>query len=197
MAETDEITEFQSFAERTLKFGRNLMVAAVTIVVFAFVPVVDLAKSRPFNFEIGEGGEIWIWILLAVLLVYYGARFFALAVLDFRQWKAQYGMQRPRIEIQLADNSQALRFAETDLTEALEEFDLKETRIPRRKALGKQISEMEKSLSEMAFSIAAQRRDLSIFKWQRRVWWIADAGLPSVLFIVALGASLVKIRCLL
>ena len=44
MADTDGITEFQSFTERTLKYGRNLMAIAVPIVVFYFVPLVDLAK---------------------------------------------------------------------------------------------------------------------------------------------------------
>lgn len=64
MANNDEITSVQSFTERTLKYGRNLMAVTVPIFVFALVPVVDLANSRPLNFAIHEGGEIWIWRIL-------------------------------------------------------------------------------------------------------------------------------------
>lgn len=86
MAIDDEITIFQSFSERTLKYGRNLMVAAAPITVFYF-EIVDLAGSRPLNFTIEDGGEIWIWVILLGLLVYYGFRFFGLAIPDFLHWK--------------------------------------------------------------------------------------------------------------
>ena len=87
MADNGEIIRVQSFTERTLKYGRNMMAAAVPIIVFALVPVVDLAKSRPFNFEIQKGGEIWIWAILLALLVYYGFRYFGLAIPDFLKWR--------------------------------------------------------------------------------------------------------------
>ena len=98
MANNDEITSVQSFTERTLKYGRNMMAAAVPIIVFYFVPLVDLARSRPFNFEIQEGGEIWIWQILLALLVYYGFRFIGLAIPDFREWRNSYGLEKAKLK---------------------------------------------------------------------------------------------------
>ena len=51
MAYHDDISEFQSFSERTLKYGRNLMVASNPLNVFAWSGAVDLANCKPFSFQ--------------------------------------------------------------------------------------------------------------------------------------------------
>ena len=46
MANNDEITSVQSFTERTLKYGRNLMAVTVPIFVFALVPVPQVGRRH-------------------------------------------------------------------------------------------------------------------------------------------------------
>ena len=101
MAADDGLSQFQSFSERTLKYGRNVMAASLPIIVFAWADVVDLAKSRPFNFEIKEGGEIWMWWGFLALLIYYGFRFFGLAFPNFLQWRSNFGSTRNGIKFNL------------------------------------------------------------------------------------------------
>ncbi len=181
MADTDGITEFQSFTERTLKYGRNLMAIAVPIVVFYFVPLVDLAKSRPFNFEIKQGGEIYIWGLFLVLLVYYGARFSGLAIPDFLQWQEMYGHRRAAKKNSL---DQEIRENKTKII-ALAHARLASDEVA--------IPALEANVKGTQINVKKARSTYIDYNWRRTYFWIADAGLPTGLFGLALWASIVKI----
>ncbi|MBT7509622.1 MAG: hypothetical protein HN650_04310 [Rhodospirillaceae bacterium] len=87
MTDTDGISEFQSFSERTQKYGRNAMVSAAPILVFGYVPV-NLEEFRLFFVPFNEGVSPtpWIWGGLLALLVYYRVRFFGLAIPDLIEW---------------------------------------------------------------------------------------------------------------
>ena len=169
MAKNDEITLDQSFTERTLKYGRNLMVVAVPIFVFAWVPLVDLATSRPLNFAIQEGGEIWIWRILLALLVYYGFRFFGLAIPDFLKWRTLHGVVR-------ADIKSRLKAYGHNLAAARQTHD-----------------EGSDHLRSAQKDVRQTRSELRHYNWRRTYFWFADAGLPTVLFGLALWASLDQI----
>lgn len=91
MPKSEEITEFQSFTERTLKFGRNLMAATVPIILFAWVDALDIKKFKPFDYEIQKGEEIFIWGMLLGVLLYYGVRFVGLAIPDILEWLRIHG----------------------------------------------------------------------------------------------------------
>ena len=198
MANNDEITSVQSFTERTLKYGRNMMAAAVPIIVFYFVPLVDLARSRPFNFEIQEGGEIWIWVILLVFLAYYGFKFIGLAILDYREWWNQYGLENARIKGNLNRQINEEKSHITDKEKYRRDLDNATTQ-REQEVLRTRISTLENKLKEYQNGIRSTRSEISIYKWRRTYFWFADAGLPTVLFGLALWASLDQIfmlRCL-
>ena len=61
------------------------------------------------------------------------------------------------------------------------------------------IRTVENKLKDCQNCIRSTRSEISIYKWRRTYFWIADAGLPTVLFGLALWASLYQIfmlRCL-
>ncbi len=198
MANNDEITSVQSFTERTLKYGRNMMAAAVPIIVFYFVPLVDLARSRPFNFEIQEGGEIWIWQILLALLVYYGFRFIGLAIPDFREWRNSYGLEKAKLKGNLNRLIDEEKSHITDIEKYRGTLD-KATIQHEQERIRTRIRTVENKLKDCQNGIRSTRSEISIYKWRRTNFWIADAGLPTVLFGLALWASLDQIfmlRCL-
>ena len=63
--------------DQTRKYGRNLTAAAVVILVFYWVPGIEISEFELFGFVIGEaaGSELSIWYLLTGILVYYFVRF--------------------------------------------------------------------------------------------------------------------------
>ncbi len=196
MANNDEITSVQSFTERTLKYGRNMMAAAVPIIVFYFVPLVDLARSRPFNFEIKEGGELWIWVILLALLVYYGFRFIGLAIPDFSEWRNSYGLEKAKMKGNLNRLINEENSHITDIEKYRGAFD-NETTQSEQETLQTRIGTVENNLKECQNGIRSTRSEISIYKWRRANFWLADAGFPTVLFGLALWASLDKVYALL
>lgn len=180
----DEITEFQSFTDRTLKYGRNLMAAAVPIIVFSFVPLVNLAKSRPFNFKIEAGGEIWLWWILLALLVYYGIRFFGLAIPDFLQWKIAHGEKRAALKNNLNARIKANQTQIVALDRASQVGDEEAVVAHKMNIEGTQNK------------FRSARSLLNAYNWRRTYFWITDLGLPTVLFGLALWASIDKILML-
>lgn len=188
MAEYEGIDRFQSFTERTLKYGRNLMVSAVPPIVFHNVPAIDLAKSRPFNFEIAAGGEAWVWYLLTAVLVYYAIRFFGLALPDYRHWKDQFDVKRNYHNKVVANERNKLR-AETE-------------------SLQRQISRQpdpplpERTPPETNVVAQKDRYDQALrsrreYRWQRNYFWLTDFTMPTALFLWALYCCVVQIYGLL
>lgn len=194
MADKDGITTTQSFTERTLKYGRNMMAAAVPIIVFALVPVVDLAKSRPLNFEITAGGEIWIWVILLALLAYYGFRIFGLAIPDIFTWRREHGSyilkQSAGLKTQIEDEK-----AQRD-TVAKERWDYRNSANPDEKWRDR-IASMERNADTTQIAIELTRSKVSDYYWRRTYFWLADAGLPVALFAVAAIAATREIIALL
>lgn len=196
MADNDGITRSKSFTERTLKYGRNMMAAAVPIIVFALVPLVDLAESRPFNFEIKEGGEIWIWLILSAFLMYYGFRFFGLAIPDFHEWRKQHGESRASLKSALENNINDENVRRGDLASNRDKYDQtpnpdERERLQTRKAI------LESQIQTAQDRTRATRSELSDYNWRRTYFWLADAGLPVALFAAAVIAASIEISTLL
>lgn len=189
MADTDGITQYQSFSERTLKYGRNLMLAATGTIVFTSIPAVDLANSRPFNFKIQPGGEIWLWYMLLAVLLYYAIRFFGLAVPDYDRWHAEYIPQRFRLKNTIAIKARRVRDLVkriVNLTGAIGQNQKHTDKTDRtREEIGQTREELE-----------VERREYGEYLWRRSYFWLIDALLPTVLFFCALWFGTVKIAWL-
>ncbi len=175
MTENDEITKFQSFSERTLKYGRNLMAAAVPIIVFDFVPMIKLEGPRPLNFKIEAGGEIWIWRILLVLLVYYGIRFFGLAIPDFDAWRRSFGGYWPEMQNNLDRN--------------IKEEERKKTAAACRNIEKRYLDRYEKEYKQAMSIRRSTHSQLTEYIWRRAYFWLVDAGLPTFLFGLALWSA--------
>ena len=196
MADNDGITQFQSFTVRTLKFGRNLMAAALPIIVFALVPVVDLAKSRPLNFEITEGGEIWIWLILLALLMYYGFRFFGLAIPDFLAWREAHRSDKVNLKGQLKGRIDNEKNQSARLYEHHHNFD-DATNPDHHREWRKVDAKLEGSVQRAQNEVRAARFEFRDYYWRRIYFWLVDAGLPVALFAVAAIAASIEINALL
>ena len=80
-------------SDRSLAHGRNTMAAAAVILVLAWVPDINIKKFSPLGFDFEEGGELSVWGILAIVLVYYAVRFFVDCCVDYRGWADTYGKQ--------------------------------------------------------------------------------------------------------
>jgi len=181
MTNKEELSAGQSFGERTLKYGRNLMAVAVPILVFAWVPVVDIAKSRPFNFAIEKDGEFYIWVILLAVLIYYGFRFFGLAIPDFRLWKQLHGNPAPIHQKNLVDQHKHIQAHEAALHHE------------RQNKNQPMIKQIKQAIKEVEITIERIQSNINHYRWERLSFWIFDAGLPTVFFLIALWASVEKI----
>jgi hypothetical protein len=65
----------ESLSDRTLKYGRNVMVTAGTMIVLAWVPEINIEKFEPFGLIISPGSAFSIWGVLSAVLIYYFANF--------------------------------------------------------------------------------------------------------------------------
>ena len=66
------------------------MATAGVIVVLAYVPDIEIKSFSPLGFDFNEGGELSVWGILAVVLVYYALRSCYEYWLDYTAWKAEY-----------------------------------------------------------------------------------------------------------
>jgi hypothetical protein len=174
MAEEKDISEVQSFSERTLKYGRNLMIAAVPMIVFAWAPGVKLAGSKPFGFNIDEGNEISIWSMMMIVLIYYGARFLFLAVIDWSEWKGRFGERR----MVLGEEVSASREILSEAQQRLGEFQSRGKRDAEAKA-----RKTHATQSSVLSAGLTMQRD---YRNRRIYFWCLDAIPPFVLFVLAL-----------
>ena len=62
------------------------MAAAGVILVLAYVPYIEIKSFSPLGFDFREGGELSVWGILAVLLVYYAFRFSCDCWVDYTGW---------------------------------------------------------------------------------------------------------------
>ena len=67
------------------------MAVAGVIVVLAWVPYIELTSFKPLGFDIKKGGELSVWGILAVVLVYYAFRSAWEYYVDYRSWIDTYG----------------------------------------------------------------------------------------------------------
>ncbi len=195
MAEYEDITEFQSFSERTLKYGRNLIVASVPMIIFGWTDVVDLKKSRPFNFEIKPGEEIWIWYFLISIVLYYGLRFFWLAILDYLSWRQSHsqkfssyaGTIRGRLN-ECFDHQKVANDIQRDIDRATKKNDA-QSLARANKLLSERIGPLNKSRRQLNSDYIT----LNSFILRRYYFWIFDALLPGAFFAAATIAALRQI----
>jgi len=73
-------------SDRPLKYGRNVMALSSVILVLAYVPYIEVSKFKPLGFDLSVGGEISIWGILGIILLYYAFQFGVAAWLDYRVW---------------------------------------------------------------------------------------------------------------
>ncbi len=77
-------------SDRSLVHGRNVMAVAGVIVVLAWVPYIEIKSFSPLGFDFSEGGELSVWGILAVVLVYYAIRFGYECWADYTGWRDSY-----------------------------------------------------------------------------------------------------------
>ena len=73
-------------SDRTLAHGRNVMAAASVILILAWVPHIEIKSFKPLGFDFREGGELSVWGILAVVLVYYAIRSIYEYSADYSGW---------------------------------------------------------------------------------------------------------------
>ena len=146
---------------------------------FANIPSIDLGNSRPLNFVILDGGEMWIWRLLFVILLYYSFRFYGLAIPDLVFWRrnlpdkwkglwmGQYKnfINHRSLETLLAENRESPNAHKSDIKQAIE-AGVNDTRNARKK-------------------IRSGWENLFDYIWRRAYFWLSDAGVPVGLSIWA------------
>ena len=66
------------------------MAAAGVILVLAYVPDIEIKSFSPLGFDFSEGGELSVWGILAVVLVYYAIRFSADCWTDYNGWRDEH-----------------------------------------------------------------------------------------------------------
>ena len=193
MATDDEITTVQSFTARTLKYGRNMTAVAVPIIVFAFLPVVNLAKSRPLNLYIEPGGEFWIWVIFLTLLGYYGFRFIGLAIPDFLVWRRLHGNKWGKLKAEVKSENSKLE-ADQKLVDKAHKNHRNNTN-PNRVSTLREIQNSESAYDGRLDLVSKTQFNLKDYIWRRIYFWMVDAGLPSILFGAAIFAVIIKIYC--
>ena len=75
--------------ERAQKYGRNVTIAAGTILVLAWVPGIDIDKFKPLGFDISESpsAELSFWCILFGVLAFYFVRFSISLRIDYLDHK--------------------------------------------------------------------------------------------------------------
>ncbi len=66
------------------------MAAASVILVLAWVPYIEIKSFKPLGFDFNEGGELSVWGILAVVLVYYAVRSCYEYWMDYNGWMDTY-----------------------------------------------------------------------------------------------------------
>ena len=66
------------------------MAVAGVIMVLAWVPYIEITSFKPLGFDIKQGGELSVWGILAVVLVYYACRFGVDCWTDYSGWIDEY-----------------------------------------------------------------------------------------------------------
>ena len=85
----------ESFSDRTLKYGRNVMATAGAMIVLAWMPEINIEKFEPFGLVISPGAAFSIWGVLCTVLIYYFANFTLGAWGDNPSWGRQ---REPELE---------------------------------------------------------------------------------------------------
>lgn len=194
MAESDGITVFQSFSERTLKYGRNMMAVAVAVIVFAWVPAIDLTNSRPLNFVIVSGQEHWVWVLFLCALIYYAVRFFGLAKPDYANWFDKHHTVRESFIVTKLGIEQRV----DTLEERLDDLVKTGTNL-----LGTAVEKNNEKIGALHMDIEGRKGDIKRlvrerrdYRWRRNYFWLTDALLPTGFFIVAVGSVIYRLLSL-
>jgi hypothetical protein len=81
----------QPLDERALKYGRNVLIVGCITLTLAFVPYIEVSKFKPFGFDLSQSGEVSVWGLLAIVLIYYSAHFWIACRMEYKAWTADYG----------------------------------------------------------------------------------------------------------
>ncbi len=192
MPANDEITLYQSFSERTLKYGRNMMAAAAPIIVFEWVPRTN-SDFQLFFYKISAVDEIWVWQVLFVVLIYYAIRFYGLAVLDYLEWKLRYIPHKVAKSAPGLSTTRQKRYARDK--PAADRGILKSVLSQRRQYL----QEKEKVTGKIQgknYEGELTDAELRAYHWQRAYFWITDLVVPTELFLFALYLSLNQIYTL-
>ena len=66
------------------------MAAASVILVLAWVPYIEITSFEPLGFDIKEGGQLSVWGILAIVLIYYSVRFGVECWTDYNGWIDTY-----------------------------------------------------------------------------------------------------------
>ena len=74
----------ESFSDRALKYGRNVIAISSVILILALVPGIDVEHFEAFGFKIRAGGEFWAWCMLCTVLAYYFGMFVFTWRVDFQ-----------------------------------------------------------------------------------------------------------------
>ena len=77
-------------SDRTLKYGRNVLVAGVVILVLAYVPYINVETFKPMGFDPDKGGAMSVWGILVAVLVYYGLQFGFGCRIEYLAWARTY-----------------------------------------------------------------------------------------------------------
>lgn len=182
MTDTDGISEFQSFSERTQKYGRNAMVSAAPILVFGYVPV-NLEEFRLFFVPFNEGVSPtpWIWGGLLALLVYYSVRFFGLAIPDLVEWNKQHGEIRQHLKSKLNKQIMHIETQEHALAKARGHKD------------NEAVTAHQMNIDKMKGKKKDASAELGNYRWRRTYFWLLDAVLPYSLIVAACWTAVTKL----
>jgi hypothetical protein len=188
----DKITPVQSFTERTLKYGRNVMVAAAPILVFYHLDAVNIKDFKPFGFEIKSENEFWIWALLLGVLVYYGARFLGLAWPDYVFWRSKFGKTHATERDGIIRTDQDISSTKKELFEKEESLEAKLPE-PDQRNIRSHIDELRKRVSGLEGNQKSARFNLKDMLWRRRYFWLFDGGPPLAMLVCGVYAAAVVI----
>ena len=73
--------------DRALKYGRNVAVVSAVMVVLAWVPDIEIERFQVFGFDFKEGGQLSVWGILCVVLLYYFVNFIFTSAVDEALWQ--------------------------------------------------------------------------------------------------------------
>lgn len=102
------MADVKPLSDRALKYGRNTMAIAGTIIVLAWVPEIEVEKFEPFGFEISAGEALPIWGVLCAVLIYYFISFMFAAWVDIPFWRHEERTNLTALRSALAEKRQAL-----------------------------------------------------------------------------------------